>query len=455
MSPATKRELKSSLSLAVPVILANLGAMLLGVVDTIVVGRLGSIELSGVAAAGNLFWPMIVLGLGFLFATDTLVSQSFGADNLRRAWRLLFQFSYACVPVSILLMFLVWGLTSIYPHTGSDPATVAIAVPFGKLLVWTTPAVMFFSLLQRFWAALHIVTPFTVIMVLGNVLNLFGNLALVFGKFGCPELGVMGSAWSTFWSRLFMLALAIGFTLWKRRRFFGEALKRQGRFLEHHAIDWKMQKQILKIGVPGAGAFGLEAGLFAFTTFLAGRLGALDLAAHHVTLQIATMTFMVPMGLSNAAAVRVGKHIGALRPASARLAGNLNIAIAVVFMAASGVVLLTFPSTILSWFVVDQEVIRRALSITVFAASFQIFDGIQVTAGGCLRGIGNTHAPFFVNLVGHYPLGAVIATVACFTFAQGLRGLWMGLTIGLLVVALSLLIIWIRTPDSRLRPQAV
>jgi len=226
------------------------------------------------------------------------------------------------------------------------------------------------------------------------------------------------------------------------------------RGLKLPAIDKPLQREFFKLGLPAAGHAGLEVGTFAIVTFTIGFMGAVPLAAHHLCLMMAAFTFMFPVGLSSAAAVRVGIFVGAGEPARARLAGWLCIGLAVAVMALFAAGYLVIPRVLLGWFTKDAAVIAVGVKLLLLAALFQIADGIQVTVTGALRGLGNTRVALIANLIGHYPIGLAIGLVLAFPFGMGAVGLWAGLAVGLAAVAGMLLIMWWKmTRDlTRIRP---
>jgi multidrug resistance protein, MATE family len=203
---------------------------------------------------------------------------------------------------------------------------------------------------------------------------------------------------------------------------------------------------LLRLGLPAAGQILLEVGVFATATTLAGRLTPESIAAHHIVLNIAGTTFMVPLGMSSAGAVMVGQAIGSGEPARARRAGWMTIASAAVFMSAAAATLLLWPGAILGAFTRNTDVLAMASQLLFAAAAFQIFDGVQVTATGVLRGSGNTKTPMFANLVAHWLLGLPAGYFLCFALGLGVVGIWIGLSAGLIAVAGLLLYVWSRAP---------
>ena len=204
-------------------------------------------------------------------------------------------------------------------------------------------------------------------------------------------------------------------------------------------------KKLLSLGFPAAGQMLFEVGVFSLTSMLAGRLGAKQLAAHQIVLNIASFTFMVPLGFSAAAAIRVGQYLGQGERQKAKLAGWSALGIGILFMALSGICLFVFNRNLLGIFTSDQEVIALGHKLLIVAALFQVFDGTQVVGTGALRGVGNTKTPMLANFFGYWIIGLPIGATICFYFGGGVLGLWIGLTIGLIFVAARVLFSWIKS----------
>jgi MATE family multidrug resistance protein len=272
-----------------------------------------------------------------------------------------------------------------------------------------------------------------VIILSANVLNFVACVGLGLGHWGFPRLGVKGIAISTVISRYAMLFAAVGFT-WHQLGLRALRLPR---------LDLAVQRELFRLGLPAAGHTALEIGAFTLVTFVVGAFGAAPLAAHHACLIMAAFTFMFPLGFGSAAAVRVGTFIGAGQPKHARIAGWLCIGIAVAVMSCFAVGYLAFPRFLLRCFTDDPVVIDIGAKILLLVALFQIADGAQVSTTGALRGLGNTQAAMIANLIGHYPIGLALGLILCFMFKFGVVGLWVGLAMGLIAVALMLVRAWV------------
>lgn len=432
------------LQLAVPVVLAEIGWMAMGVVDTIMVGRLGA-EAIGAVAIGNIIFNTIgLLSFGVLLGLDTLVSQSFGAGDirdcnhsLRQGWWL----STMSAPVLLALMLLA---SPTLPFWGVDPNVTALARPFTETLAWSIfPLVIYFAS-RRYLQSINIVRPIMFALLSANLVNALANWILIHGHLGFPALGVRGSAAATIFARIYMSGVLIATLILRERK------ERTGLF-QWEWPDWSRIRTLLRLGLPASGHVFLEVGVFAATTALAGQFTAVALAAHEVALNNAAMTYMVPLGISSAAAVRVGQEIGRGDREAARIAGWTAIILGVSFMFCAGLILVAIPRAILGLYTPDRIVIEAGVPLLFAAAAFQLFDGTQVVSTGALRGLGDTKTAFYANIVGYWILGLPVGALLCFRFGWQVLGLWVGLTLGLTTVAIVCLSRWARTTRRLLK----
>jgi MATE family multidrug resistance protein len=439
-----RTELRDTLKLAGPIVLNQVGHMSMGMVDTLVAGRISTTALAGLGLAANLYWTFTSVCLGSLLALDTYFSQAVGARDEPALRRYLGQSLWSCGLVAVVSAFGV--ILGLYLYVWLAPASemrTAFSV-YIRTIIWCLPSLFVFFVLQRYWQARHRVLSFTVIILSANVLNLMACTALGLGHWGFPRLGVRGIALATVLCRYSMLVAALLYTWWQMR----------GAPFQWPRVDWSMQRRYFRLGLPAAGHTALEIGAFTIATFVAGALGAVPLAAHHVCLMMAAFTFMFPYGFSSAAAVRVGMFIGAEQPERARVAGWLCIAVSITVMSVFALGYLAFPRALLGCFTRDAAVIDVGVKILMIVALFQIADGTQVSTTGALRGLGNTRAAMVANMIGHYPIGLALGLILCFGFHLGVVGLWAGLAAGLISVAVMLVRAWrVMTRDlSLVRP---
>jgi MATE family multidrug resistance protein len=437
---SVRQEFKDTLKLAGPIVLNQVGHMSMGLVDTMVAGHISTNALAGLGLAANFFWTFTSVCVGCLLALDTYFSQSIGARDETRLSRYFRQSFWSCALVTLASTLAILLAFWVYRSTTAPTASREAAEAYLRIIIWCVPSLFFYFVLQRYWQARHRVLPFTLIVVVANILNLAACLALGLGRWGFPRMGVEGLALATLFCRYAMLAAGLAFTWWHLRP----------ASLKPSPIDWRVQREFFKLGLPAAGHTFLEVGAFGIATLVVSVLGPVSLAAHHICLMMAAFTFMFPVGFSSAAAVRVGLFIGAEQPARARLAGWLCIGVSISVMSLFAMGYLALPRFLLSIFTADPAVIELGIKILVLVALFQIADGIQVSTTGALRGLGNTRTAMLANLFGHYPIGLLLGLVLCFGFGFGAVGLWSGLAAGLVAVALILIRAWSRaTRDPR------
>lgn len=441
---ALAAEMRPTVRLAGPVVLAELGWIAMGVVDLVMVGRLGPEAIGAVGIGNILFFTTTVFGLGLLMGLDTFVSQAFGAGRVAECHRWLVQGCYLTLLTAPVLMAVLFG---ILPYLGDwrlAPGVIRLAGPYGRTLAWSTWPLFLIFALRRYLQAMNLVRVVTVMFLVANVVNVIGNWALINGRLGFPALGVVGSGWSTFLSRV-VLALGLGgYAIWYSIR------HRTGLLATSLRPELARLRSLVRLGLPAAFQFLLEVGVFGAAALLAGRLGATALAAHEVVLNAASVTFMVPLGISSAGSVRVGQALGRGDRAAAVRAGWAALGLGAIFMAGAGLSFLLVPRPILSIFTADEPVILVALPLLAAAAMFQLFDGLQVVASGALRGTGDTRTSMLVNLASHWGIGLPTGSILGFVVGWGVFGIWVGLSIGLICAGACLLIGWARVA-ARLR----
>lgn len=438
------------LRMAVPLILAELGWMVMGLVDTIMVGRLpNSAEAIGAVSLGSVvFYTIGIFGAGLLLGLDTFVSQSFGAGDLADCNRSLISGLWMALLFTAPLMGVVQLAAWAMPRFGVAPEVLRGAVPYLRALNWSLPPLLLYFAFRRYLQAVNMVKPVTFVLVSANLVNLAGNYLFVYGHLGMPRLGVPGSAWSTVAARGYMAAFLL-LTILYYNHAHGDALL--------HARwrpDWQRMAQLIRLGLPAASQIFLELAVFGAVTALISRLGAVPLAAHQVALNTASLTFMVPMGISSAAAVRVGQALGRNDLAGAARAGWTALLLGASFMGAAAITLFTVPRWIAMLYTPQPEVIALGARLLLIAAIFQIFDGVQTVAIGALRGAGNTRLPMACSLLAYWVIGLPLGYVLCFRFQWGAQGLWVGLCAGLIAIGSILLLAWRRQTRRWLPPSA-
>jgi len=430
-----REELIQMIRLAGPLVLAELGWMAMGVVDTMFVGRVGAEAIGAVGLGAIVFYGVAVCAGGLLFGLDTLVAQAFGAEDHEDCHRSLVSGVWMAVLMIPLVMGAIWILEAILPSFGVDQTVLRAIRPYLHALIWSAPPLLIYFALRRYLQALHIARPVMITLLTANLVNLAGNWILVLGHLGAPRLGAEGSGWATCFSRIYM-AGSLAYVLWKHDP---GVLRISWR--PHAARIWAL----LKLGAPAAGQMAIEIGVFATVTVLVSKLNATSLAGHQIALTTVSTTFMMPLGISSAAAVRVGFALGKGDRHAAARSGWTALALGAAVMSAAAVVLLTVPEWIARLFTPEVAVIATAATILRVAAFFQLFDGLQIVVTGSLRGAGDTRTPMVCHLIGYWAIGLPLGAMLCFERGLGARGLWVGLSVGLIAIGLVLTAIWWRT----------
>jgi MATE family multidrug resistance protein len=422
--------------LAAPVVVAELGWITMGMADTLMVGRISPEAIGAVGIGSALFMAVGVFAMGMLLGLDTLVSQAFGAGRLDECHHWLVQgvmlSLLLTVPVSVGLLF----MNAMLGGWGFDPVVSRLTGPYLRVVTWSVlPLLLYFSF-RRYLQGTGTVRPVMIALILANVMNVIVNWILIFGKLGAPAMGVEGAAWATVMSRAVMAGY-LGLVIVYRERG-----RRPGLFEARFAIDWASMRRLVHLGLPAATQLTLEVGVFAAASVLAGRLAPAALAAHQIALNLAGFTFMVPLGIASAGAVRVGHAVGRRDADAAARAGWTALLFGALFMSSAAVVFVTLPHLLIGAFTSNPAVLQIGVTLLAVAAVFQLFDGIQGVATGVLRGLGDTRTPMLWNLAAHWAVGLPIAYTLAFRFEFGVTGLWWGLSAGLIICGVALLAVW-------------
>jgi MATE family multidrug resistance protein len=420
---------RAMLRLAFPLALAELGWMAMGVVDVIMVGRLpASADAIGAASLGAaLFYPFAIAAIGLLSGMDALVSHAFGADDPEEARRSLgsgLAIAFVASPVAVAIIFAMIPLLS---RLGVVPVVRDDAVGFIHILSWSLPLLVIYTCFRRYLQGIHCVRPIAVALISSNLVNAFGNWILIFGHWGAPAMGVRGSALSTVFARVYLAGFLM-FVVWLR-----DPLAIRGL----HASR-ALAGRLLRLGLPAAATIGLEVGVFHTATVLAGMLNPVSLAAHTIVLNAAAVTYMPQLGLGSAAAVSVGRALGAGDRAGAVRAGWTALALATALELFAAGLFLLLPRQITHIYTSDSRVVRLSVTLFAIAAGFQIFDGVQTVATGALRGWGNTKTAMTFNLVAYWFIGLPFGWWLCFRKGWGVAGIWDGLWLALALIAVGL-----------------
>jgi multidrug resistance protein, MATE family len=433
-----KQEFRPMFTLAVPVVLAELGWMAMGVVDTLMVGRLSPEAIGAVGIGSSLFIAVVIFAMGLLLGLDTLVSQAYGAGRIDDCHRWLIHGIMMSLIVSVPALLALALLGSLLSRWGLDPVVLALTEPYLSVLAWSVIPLLLYATFRRYLQGMGVVRPIMVALVAANIANAVMNWILIFGRFGAPAMGVRGSAWATVVARIAMAGYLLVVIVLRERG------RRPGLFETPLTIERAWMWRLFALGCPAASQITLEVGVFAAATALAGKLAPAALAAHQIAINIAACSFMVPLGLASAGAVRVGHAIGRRDVTGAEHSGWTALLFGTGFMSCAALLFAIAPRALIGAFTADPGVVALGSSLLFVAAVFQLFDGLQGVATGVLRGLGDTRTPMVWNLFAHWFFGLPLGYTLCFVAGYGVTGLWWGLSTGLMICGVSLLVVWSR-----------
>ena len=439
------------LRLALPLVMAEVGWMSMGVVDTVMVGHLPhpAVTISAVAL-GQVLYNTLAFGIGgVLLGLDTYISQAHGAGEWDDANKWLLSGVMLAALLSAALMGMVWVGPVAMHRLPIDREVMRQAVGFLSALNWGTLPLFLYMTFRRYLQAFNHVRPIAAAVVSANVVNAGLDWLLLYGHrfqiggmgVGIPAYGVVGAAWSTALARVYLAAF-VGAAVWWVDSKHAYGLRRAGSEQTWRTLDLSRVKRLVRLGAPVGGQIFVEISIFAAVTALIGTMGPVSLAGHEIALNCVSFTFMVPFAISAAATVRVGQAVGRGSASEAAAAGWTAIGFGATFMLCMSAVLVTVPGWIAGGFTRDPLVIAAAVPLLLVGAAFQFFDGVQVTATGALRGVGNTHAGLYVQLVGYWVVGLPLGWLLGFHRKMGAVGLWIGLCAGLMIAGVALITVW-------------
>jgi multidrug resistance protein, MATE family len=425
------RELREVTQLAAPVVVVQLGIMLMGTIDTMMLGRYSAAALAGAALGNSVAATVMLIAWGTVLAIDPLIAQAYGArDGTAIAAHLQRGLVLAAVlPLPIALLF--WDLGPLLSSLGQQPEVAEGAAAYLRGMIAGNFAFLPFVVLRQTIQAFGIVRPAVIAMVAANLANVAGNWILIYGRFGFPELGVAGSAYATSISRFVLLGVLV---LAAR-----PALAPYWQGFDRRAFAWREHLRYIRIGLPIGFHFSLELGVLAAIALLMGRMGIEQLAGHQIALNLSALSFMVPAGIGSAAASRVGNAIGRADMPGARRAAAACLLLGVGTMALFALLFAAAPGWLAGLYTNQATVIAMAAALIPIAAVFQVFDGAQVVSAGVLRGAADTRTPAIAAVIGYWIVGLPLGAWLALRAGAGPQGLWWGLTAGIGMLAVLLM----------------
>jgi MATE family multidrug resistance protein len=425
--PEMASELRQVVRLATPVVAVQLGLMFMGTLDTLMLGRVSPTTLAAGALGNNFAMALLLAAWGIVQGIDPLVSQAHGAGDVPAIRAHLQRGLIVATALSLPLAAAFWDARGALAWLSHQPAVAAEAAGYVRGLIPGNVAFLLFIVLRQTLQAMSLIRPALIAIIAGNVVNLAANWILIFGHLGAPKLGALGSAYATSLGRWTLLLVL----LWAGR----SALAPYWRGFDRAALSVREYARYFALGLPIGLHYSLEIGVFSVVGFLMGRLGVPELGGHQIALNLASVSFMVPAGIGAAATTRVGNAIGRGDPAAVKRAAATCLVLGVGAMAGFGLLFAAAPHFLARLYTPDAGVIAMAAALIPIAAVFQIFDGAQVVSVGILRGAADTRTPAMVAILGFWLLGLPLGVGLAFRGEMGPRGLWWGLTAGLVVVA--------------------
>ncbi|QCR21743.1 MATE family efflux transporter [Pontibacter sp. SGAir0037] len=427
-----KEHFRKNFLLAYPVVLSQLGHIMVSVFDSLMVGQIGTIPLAAASLGNSIFTITLVFGLGISFSITPLIAAAEGRRNYTRISLLLLNALVSNLVVGILL-FVVGYFVSPYIRLLNQPVQVVeMAIPYIKILFLSMVPLMVFQAFRQFAEGLSLTKVAMYVSIIANGLNVVLNYILIFGKLGFEPMGLIGAGWATMISRVLMAMMMGAYILYNRR------FEVYQKYLKLRYLSSTHMYRLIKLGIPISIQMVFEMGAFSFSAIMIGWLGAKQLAAHQIAINVASVTYMMASGIAAAATIRVGNQKGLGNKRAMRLAGTSSFVMAIGFMTFSGLLMIAGNKFIPNLYIHDEEVIQIASMLLIIAALFQISDGVQVVGLGALRGLEDVKVPSIISLVAYWIIGLPVGYLLCFVADFGVNGIWTGLLVGLSVAAILL-----------------
>ncbi len=420
-----KKEIKKTLELAYPVIIGQLGFIMMGVVDSIMVGSVGAVPLAAASVGNSLFILISIVGLGISIAVTPLVAIAVGGKRYEECGILFRQSLLINVITGFIIAMAIWGASFLLVYIDQPPEVVAQAQSYTRILGFSGIPYMVFASYKQFIEGFSVMRPSMFVVLLANIVNIFSNWLLIFGKAGLPQLGLDGAGWATFISRVFMAVIMMIYVMQ------AEYFKRYDVTFHFKSINTKIIKKILALGLPSGIQYFFEIGAFSFAVVMVGWLGTYQLAAHQIAINLASISFMCALGVSAAGSIRVGNAVGRKNIEETRRAGFTAIIISGSIMGTFGIIFIIFRNILPAFYIDNPEVISIASTILIIAALFQMFDGVQAVGIGVLRGMTDVKGPTLITFIAYWVVALPAGYLLGFTYDYGIVGVWVGLLLGL------------------------
>lgn len=427
-----KKHIASTFQLAYPVMISQLGIIMMGVVDSLMVGKLGAAPLAAASLGNGMAFIILIIGIGLSYAVTPLVAIAVGAGKFEDCGIYFRQALLVNSISSIIIAILIYFAADLLQYFNQPEDVQIQAVSYMKILGLSSIPLLMFQSYKQFIEGLSVMRPAMIITLIANTVNAFANWLLIYGNLGFPRLELDGAGWATFISRLFMALAMMMFVM--NNNFF----KKYDVSFHYKSINWPVIRKILSLGLPSGFQYFFEVGAFSFAVVMVGWLGTQQLAAHQIALNLASISFMIVLGISVAGSIRVGNAVGKKDIAETRRAGFTASLLGASVMSVAGFIFIVFRNYLPTLYVNDEIVISYASSLLIIAALFQISDGTQAVGIGILRGLTDVKIPTAITFVAYWIVGLPIGYLLGFTFELGVQGVWIGLLLGLTTSAILL-----------------
>lgn len=444
-----KKHFPKTFSLAYPVMLSQLGQVLVGVADSMMVGQLGAVPLAAASLGNSIFTVVMMFGIGVSMAITPLVAAADGEGKHNRIARVFRHGLVINVFAGIILFLLIVMAAPGLYHLNQPAEVVDLAIPYLGIITCSLLPFMVFQTFRQLAEGLSQTKQAMAVVIFCNVINVFLNWVMIYGNLGFPAMGVVGAGWATFISRIFM-AIIMFYYVWNSKRY-----KRYKLSFDFKKLSFPIISKMVNIGVPTGFQFVFETGAFSTAAIMMGWIGVNALAAHQIAINLASISYMMASGLAAAAMVRVGNQLGRNDIKNLREIGFTSFGMVTIFMLGVGFALITLRNFLPTLYIDDISVVELTASLLIIAGLFQLSDGIQVVGLGALRGMADVKVPTVITLVAYWVIGLPLGYLLAFHFGMNEHGIWFGLLVGLTCAAIMLVLRFNRLSKRRLLQQMV
>lgn len=427
-----KDHFKITFTLAFPVVLSQLGQVSVGVADSMMVGRLGAVQLAAASLGNSIFFVILMFGMGITMGITPLVSMAEGKGKFKRIGHLFQHGLWINIATALLLTLVVIGLSQGLYFLNQPEEVVKLTIPYLYIITASLLPFMIFQTFKQFAEGLSQTKQAMYVTILCNLVNVFLNWVLIYGKLGAPEMGLNGAGLATLISRV-MMPIAMGLYVMRSKRYHVFNLK-----LGIEKLRFLLINRILKIGVPTGFQFIFEVSAFSAAAIMMGWIGVNALAAHQIAINLASISYMMVSGLSTAGMIRVSNQIGRGNFKRMREAGMVVFGMVLIFMSITGLLFIILRFYLPTLYIDNNEVVTLSASLLVVAGLFQLSDGVQVAGLGVLRGLEDVKFPTLITLVAYWVISLPLGYFLAFEIGLAEKGIWYGLLIGLSVTAVVL-----------------